>query len=84
MENEIKEKAPLEEDKKYLADMRIKYLKQKLKETDYIANKLTEAVAEYLITNDIGPLKELKTKYAEQLTQRQIWRDEINELESST
>lgn len=43
-------------------------LKQKLAETDYIACKIAEGVA-------------TKEEYAEQIKQRQLWREEINRLE---
>lgn len=48
---------------------RINELKQKLAETDYIACKIAEGSA----TVD---------EYAEQIKQRQLWREEINELEN--
>lgn len=48
---------------------RISELKNKLAETDYIACKIAEGVA-------------TKEEYAEQIEQRQKWRDEINKLES--
>ena len=44
-------------------------LKRKLAETDYIACKIAEGVA-------------TKAEYAEQIKQRQLWREEINRLES--
>lgn len=46
----------------------ISELKQKLAETDYIACKIAEGVA-------------TKEEYAEQIKQRQLWREEINRLE---
>lgn len=44
-------------------------LKRKLAETDYVACKIAEGVA-------------TKEEYAEQIKQRQLWREEINRLES--
>lgn len=49
---------------------RIAELKEKLAETDYIACKIVEGVA-------------TKEEYAEAIEQRQIWREEINELEAT-
>ena len=46
----------------------ISELKQKLAETDYIACKIAEGVA-------------TKEEYAEQIKQRQLWREEINRIE---
>ena len=45
-------------------------IKEKLAETDYIACKIAEGVA-------------TKEEYAEAIEQRQIWREEINELEAT-
>lgn len=50
--------------------IRINELKQKLSDTDYIACKIAEGVA----TAD---------EYAEMISQRQQWRNKINELERS-
>lgn len=47
---------------------RIDELKQKLAETDYIACKIAEGSATV-------------EEYAEQIKQRQLWREQINELE---
>ena len=53
----------------YISDEdKIEELKQKLSDTDYIACKIAEGVA----TVD---------EYAEMISQRQAWRNEINELE---
>ena len=52
----------------YISDEdKIEELKQKLSDTDYIACKIAEGAA---------TIKE----YAEELKQRQIWREEINKL----
>ncbi len=50
---------------------RIADLKAKLAETDYIAVKLMEGSA-------------TREEYADLITRRQAWRDEINELEGNT
>ena len=60
----------------------IMILKQNLINTDYIDNKLTEAIASYIATGDKTSVIELSVKYADILTQRQQWRDEINTLEN--
>ena len=49
-------------------ECQIEELKQKLADTDYIACKIAEGVATV-------------EEYAEELKQRQEWRDEINRLE---
>lgn len=64
-----------------LAEQEIKKLKQHLINTDYIPNKLAEAIAKYIETGDNTKLVELNKKYEAQLEERQIWRDKINELE---
>lgn len=63
------------------AQQEIQELNQKLLDTDYIANKLAEAVSKYLATGDNTEVVELRTKYSKQLEDRQLWRDRINELE---
>lgn len=56
------------------AQFEIAELKQYLADTDYIANKLIEAV-------DDSELNDLKEKYADVLKQRREARARINELE---
>lgn len=56
------------------AQFEIAELKQYLAETDYISNKLIEAV-------DDAELQDLKEKYAETLKKRRQARTRINELE---
>ena len=51
-------------------ELQVEELKQKLSDTDYIACKIAEGAA-------------TAQEYAEELKQRQIWREEINELERS-
>ena len=48
--------------------VRLKFLKQQLADTDYIAAKIAEGAA-------------TKEQYAAKITERQTWRDEINVLE---
>ena len=64
-----------------LAQQEIQELKQKLIDTDYVSNKLAEAVSKYISTGDNTEVVELRTKYSKQLEDRQLWRDRINELE---
>lgn len=51
-------------------EVQIDELKQKLSDTDYIACKIAEGVA-------------TPGEYAEMISQRQTWRNKINELERS-
>ena len=51
-----------------LAQRRVKALKRRLSETDYIAAKLAEGAA-------------TREEYADLIAQRQAWREEINALE---
>ena len=57
-----------------LAEREIAELKQFLADTDYISNKLIEAI-------DDAELNDLKEKYADVLRQRREARARINELE---
>lgn len=66
---------------KQLAQQEIQELKQKLIDTDYVSNKLAEAVSKYIVTGDNTEIIELRTKYSKELEDRQLWRDRINELE---
>lgn len=66
------EKSKAEE--KVRKDNRIAELKQYLSDTDYIANKMIEAV-------DGAELQDLKEKYADTLKKRREARAEINQLE---
>jgi len=63
--------APTEQE---LAEREIAELKQFLADTDYIANKLIEAI-------DDAELSDLKEKYADVLRRRREARARINELE---
>lgn len=56
-------------------------LKQKLRQTDYVCNKLTEAIAEYIIQGDNTAVVNIYNEYKQVLAQRKALRDEINALE---
>lgn len=58
----------------------LKY-KRELEKTDYITDKLTEAIAESLITANNARLLSLYAEYKTVLDQRQAWRDAINTME---
>lgn len=57
-------------------DERIAYYQQLLAETDYIANKVSDAI----ILVETEALEEYREKYAEQLADRKVWRQKIDEL----
>ena len=61
---------------------RINELIIKLDDTDYVTNKLTEAIAKYLIDGDKTALETTYLEYKLILDQRQAWRNEINRLEN--
>ncbi len=65
----------------YKTHCQIQELTNKLVETDYVANKLAEANAEYIVTEDKTKLIELRTRYAKELTDRETWRKEIDSLQ---
>ena len=54
----------------------------KLDDTDYITSKALDAItlADNL-TSLLAALKSIRTEYADIITQRQSWREEINNLE---
>lgn len=62
-------------------ELRIIKLTNQLSNTDYIANKLAEANAEYIVTEDKTKLIELRTKYSKELADRETWRKEIDSLQ---
>lgn len=64
-----------------LRENKIEELKQNLYNTDYIDNKLTEAIAEFIETGDNSKILWLKQEYSKELTDRKLWREEINRLE---
>lgn len=59
----------------------INKLKELLDNTDYIANKLSEANAKSFVSGDKTELNTLLKTYSEQLIQRQQWRARVDELE---
>jgi DNA transposition AAA+ family ATPase len=56
-------------------------LEDKLIKTDYIANKLAEAVSKYISTGDNTDVLLLREKYALELINREQWRKEIDKLQ---
>lgn len=58
-------------------------LKNNLDNTDYVASKLSEALAEAQLMGDNTKLQEVWTTYEEAINQRQEWRDRINLLEDT-
>lgn len=61
--------------------VKIEELKHKLAKTDYICNKLTEAICEYIIQGASNAIVNTYNEYKEVLSQRRAWRNEINALE---
>lgn len=66
---------------KETTQLEIDKLTEELQRTDYIANKLAEANAEYIVTEDKTKLIELRNKYAKELADRETWRNEIDSLQ---
>ena len=66
---------------KYKAN-KIAELKSKLQKSDYVANKLTEVVANAMSSGDNAKLNEFLLEYSQILNDRQAWRDEINSIEN--
>ena len=64
-----------------LASNRLQELSQKLISTDYIANKLAEAVSKYISTGDNTDVLLLREKYALELINREQWRKEVDKLQ---
>ena len=60
------------------ADVQVAELKQKLASTDYVAIKVYET----MVTGESLP-EEDATRYADIISQRQQWRQQINELEEN-
>ena len=56
----------------------INQLKHNLSQTDYIALKLAEALAD----DNQSLINQIKTDYATELNNRKVWRARINELEA--
>ena len=59
----------------------INELTENLVKTDYIANKLAEAVSKYISTGDNTDVLLLREKYAIELVNREQWRKEIDKLQ---
>lgn len=57
-------------------------LKRKLDESDYIASKLSEAIAISTVEDNNERMIAVYNEYKDLIYQRQAWRDEINALES--
>jgi len=72
---------PQELIKKETSQKQIIKLTQQLEETDYIANKLAEAVSKYISTGDNTDVLLLREKYALELANRETWRKEIDKLQ---
>lgn len=64
-----------------LMSNRLQELSQKLISTDYIANKLAEAVSKYISTGDNTDVLLLREKYALELINREQWRKEVDKLQ---
>lgn len=60
---------------------KIDELKQNLSNTDYVSNKLAEAIATSFVTGDNSSVTALRNKYFNILADRDAWREEINRLE---
>lgn len=61
---------------------KIAKIKKSLHDTDYITNKLTETIAEYIVKGDNTAVVAVYTEYKDIIAQRKAWRDEINRLET--
>ncbi len=71
-----------EELKKCFCELCIKKRQKMLEKTDYVCNKLTEALTEAIIYRNNGKLVEVYNEYSEILTERQKLRYEINIFET--
>lgn len=65
------------------ANNKIMQLKKYLKDTDYVTNKLSEATANAIISNDHNELRSLLLKYDVVISNRKKYRNEISLLELS-
>lgn len=63
------------------AERRIVELKTNLKSTDYIAAKAMDALLRSGSIGEASVLQSISEEYSDILDQRQLWRDEINDLE---
>lgn len=66
------------EDVEQSPEERLAELHRQLTVTDYIDNKIVEA----LMTDGMEAAQDVADEYADTLAQRQAWRDEINRLEA--
>lgn len=66
------------EDVEQSPEERLAELHRQLTATDYIDNKIVEA----LMTNGMDAAQAVADEYADTLAQRQTWRDDINRLEA--
>lgn len=64
-------------------EKQIAELTKKLKDTDYITNKLAEAVSKYIATGDNTDVLALREQYKVELQNRASWRQEIDKLENT-
>lgn len=62
-------------------EWKIRKLKQKLAEYDYVGTKLAEAIAKSIVDGNNDAVVSVYNEYADILNQKQAWRDEINKLE---
>ena len=60
---------------------RINEIEREFQSTDYICNKLTEAICEYIIQCDNTAVVNTYNEYKEVLVKRKALRNEINRLE---
>ena len=71
-----------EELQKFANEREIQECLKYLRDTDYIANKLAEANAEFIAVGDNTEVLALREHYAEELANRKIKRERIRELEN--
>ena len=64
-----------------LTQQEISTLTEQLEKTDYIANKLAEAVSKYISTGDNTDVLLLREKYSLELSNRETWRNRIDKLQ---
>ena len=64
-----------------LINNEISTLTEQLEKTDYIANKLAEAVSKYISTGDNTDVLLLREKYSLELSNRETWRNRIDKLQ---
>lgn len=67
---------------KHSVELKIDDVKYELRKTDYITDKLTETIVEYIVNGNRSKVVELYNEYKDVLTKRQQYRDEVNELEA--